>query len=394
MAIFGATAAAAFTLVVFNRKRLHAEEKARHEAELEHYAQELEAAVEKRTLELISEKEKLNAIVSAMDVGLFLADHDKKVIWINKTLSDWLGEAADNLTLDYIYAGKEVQSTTADDRLIQEVVFHTLGRRKGFFQITSTTLAGPDGNMQLLGLINDITELKKAEEQMAHSEKLASLGRLTAGIAHEIGNPLTSVSSFLQILRERETGEFEKESLDTILFHINRIADTVRQLSVMSKLPPSELKRVQVNELVESSLDLLKFDKRAKALDVVKELLLDLPETYTDSNQLSQVFVNLILNAVDAMPKGGGLTIRSYHDAESISVEFRDTGPGIAPENLKRVFDPFFTTKAKGTGLGLSVSYGIIRRLGGDMTVALVKPTGAVFTVTIPKREHGQDTRS
>jgi signal transduction histidine kinase len=271
--------------------------------------------------------------------------------------------------------------------MIQEVVHHTLGRRKGYFQITTTTLSGPDGKMQLLGLIHDITQIKKFEEQMSHSEKLASIGRLTAGIAHEIGNPLTSVFSFLQILREVETEEFKKGNLDTILFHINRIADIVRQLSGLSKLPPAAFKKVQINDLIESSLGLLQYDKRAKPIEVRKELS-ELPEIVSDANQLTQVFVNFILNAVDAMPEGGTLIIRSRENKDDIEVEIADTGVGIPRENLQRVFDPFFTTKDKGTGLGLSVSYGIIKRLGGDISVESEVDKGTSFTLNIPKRSH------
>jgi signal transduction histidine kinase len=388
IAIFFTATAAAFAFVVINRKRIKAEEKARHEAELERYASELEEAVKKQTMELTSEKEKLDAIVSTLEVGLFLADHNKRIIWVNKTLMDWLGEdKVEGLTLEDIYGGSEFQSPTADNRIIQEFVHHTLGKRTGYFQITSTTLSGPDGRTQLLGVIHDITEIKKFEEQMAHSEKLASIGRLTAGIAHEIGNPLTSVFSFLQILREMETEEFKKENLDTILFHINRIADIVRQLSGLSKLPPTAFKEVQVNDLIESSLGLLQYDKRAKTITVVKELSA-LPPVVTDGNQLSQVLMNMILNAVDAMPDGGTLTLRSRDNDGNISVEVEDTGTGISRDNLQRIFDPFFTTKDKGTGLGLSVSYGIIQRLGGDVSVKSEDGRGTAFTVTIPKRRN------
>jgi C4-dicarboxylate-specific signal transduction histidine kinase len=385
ISIFGTATAAAFAFVVINRKRIKAEESARHEAELERYASELEEAVKKQTLELTSEKEKLDAIVSTLEVGLFLADHNKRIIWVNRTLRDWLGQdKVEDLTLEDIYGGEEFQSPTANDKMIQEFVHHTIGKKTGYFQITSTTLSGPDGKMQLLGLIHDITEIKKFEVQMAHSEKLASIGRLTAGIAHEIGNPLTSVFSFLQILREMETEEFKKENLDTILFHINRIADIVRQLSGLSKLPPTAFKEVQVNELIESSLGLLQYDKRAKTITVKKELSA-LPPVVTDGNQLSQVFMNMILNAVDAMPEGGALTVRSRENEGHIAVEFQDTGTGISRENLQRIFDPFFTTKDKGTGLGLSVSYGIVQRLGGDVSVESEDGKGTTFTITIPK---------
>lgn len=383
MAIFAVTAGAAASIVVINKKRIKAEAAARHEEELKQYAATLEDAVKKQTLELSSEKEKLDAIMGALDVGLFLADRDKKIVWMNNALRDWFGGRPD-ISLDEIYAGEEI-SFTVSDWMIQEIYYHTLGAKKGYFQITSTPLAGPDGNTQLLGLIHDVTEIKRFEQQLAHSDRLSSLGRLTAGIAHEIGNPLTSVFSFLQILREGETEDFKRESLDTVLYHINRIAEIVRQLSGLSKLPPVEFKNVQVNDIIESSLSLMQYDRRAKSITVAKDIS-PLPVIVTDGNQLSQVFVNLILNAVDAMRGGGTLTVRSRDDDRFIVVKVEDTGFGILQENFQKVFDPFFTTKEKGTGLGLSVSYGIIKGLGGNISVESEFGKGTVFTVTIPKR--------
>lgn len=388
IAIFLATVVASVVMIAINKKRINAEEKVRHEKELEKYAAELEKAVEKRTMELISEKEKLFAIVEALDVGLFLSDHNKKIIWMNRALQDWFGgkEAVKGLTLDEIYAGKEI-SSTVDNMMIQEVIKHKIGDKTGYFQITSSPLVGPDGSMQLLGLIHDITELKEFETHMAHSEKLAALGSLTAGIAHEIGNPLTSVFSFLQILKEMESDKFKTESLETIIFHINRIAEIVKQMSGLSKLPPAELREVQVNELIDSSLGLIQYDKRAKAITVRKDLS-SLPAIVTDGNQLAQVFMNLLLNAVDAMPEGGTLTLRSADTDGFITVDVEDTGAGIRPENLPKVFNPFFTTKDKGTGLGLSVSYNIIKSLGGEIYVRSEAGKGTTFTLKIPKEKH------
>lgn len=385
ISIFGATGAAAFTLIALNRKRIKAEERARHEAELQVYANELERMVAAKTHELRTEKEKLDAIVEALGVGLFIADHTKKIIWMNKTLSEWFSGESD-LTIEDIYGkNASLEMSSISDKLVREVVYHTLGKRSGYYQITITPLEGPESRMQVLGVVHDVTELKKFEESMAHSEKLASLGRLTAGIAHEIGNPLTSVFSFLQILREMETDDFKKESLDTILFHINRIADIVRQLSGLAKVPPAEYKETSINELIESSLSLLQYDKRAKSITVEKQLG-DIPKIITDKNQLSQVFVNMILNAVDAMPDGGTLTVRSLTKDSNIEVEFEDTGIGISKENMARVFDPFFTTKDKGTGLGLSVSYSIMKRLGGDILVESQEGVGTKFKIRIPIR--------
>jgi signal transduction histidine kinase len=181
-----------------------------------------------------------------------------------------------------------------------------------------------------------------------------------------------------------EQDEFKKESLATIHFHISRIADIVRQLSGFSKMPAVEMKEWQVNDLIESALSLVQYDKRIKNISIVKELNSEIPKIMIDGNQLSQVFVNLILNAIDAMPEGGTLTVMSSVVGGEIRIEFRDTGVGIHRENLAKVFDPFFTTKEKGTGLGLTVSYSIIRRFNGHITAESEVGRGSNFIVSLP----------
>lgn len=233
---------------------------------------------------------------------------------------------------------------------------------------------------------------KRAEEwarhekelEMMHSEKLASLERLTSGITSEIGNPLTSVFSFIDVLMDMEEDEFKKETLETIFFHMSRISDILKQLSGYSKMTPLELKACKVNNLIEDSLSLIQYDKRVQDITVVRDLRSDLPAITTDGNQLSQVIVNIVLNAADAMPNGGTLTIRSRVQNGGIAIDFEDTGVGIDRESLGRIFDPFYTTKEKGTGLGLAVSYSIIKNLNGNLTVESELNKGSRFMITLP----------
>ncbi|MCL5023487.1 MAG: ATP-binding protein, partial [Nitrospirae bacterium] len=185
-------------------------------------------------------------------------------------------------------------------------------------------------------------------------------------------------------LKEMEQDSFKKESLGTIYFHINRIADILKQLSGFSKTPPVELKPWNVNSLVESALSLIQYDKRAKDISIVRDFWDGMPEITTDGNQLSQVIVNVILNAVDAMPEGGTLTIRTTASDGSVLIVFEDTGIGISKENIGRIFDPFFTTKEKGTGLGLAVSYSIIKKLSGSLVVESEPKKGSKFVITLP----------
>ncbi len=233
---------------------------------------------------------------------------------------------------------------------------------------------------------------KQLEQQVMHSEKLAALGRLAAGVAHEIGNPLTSISTFAQLLREMATDEFTQSSLDIINNHIQRITEIVRQMSTFSRATSTNIKYAQLNDVLQSTLDLMRLDKRMKhTIDISVNMDPALPKTMIDEGQAAQVFINIILNALDAMPDGGHLQIstsrgKDDQDQDAILVAFADTGSGIPQNELAKIFDPFYTTKeiGKGTGLGLSLSYNIIKRFKGDITVDSEVNRGTVFTIIIP----------
>jgi PAS domain S-box-containing protein len=238
----------------------------------------------------------------------------------------------------------------------------------------------------------EVAEHRKLEQQVLHSEKLAALGRLAAGVAHEIGNPLTSISTFAQLLREMATDEFAQNSLDIINNHIQRITEIVRQMSAFSRPGATNVKMQQVNDILRSSLDLMRFDKRMKStIEISVDLDPEVPKTMIDEGQIAQVFINIILNALDAMPEGGRLTVRSRHrlneeGLDIISISFADTGVGIPDVDFAKIFDPFYTTKeaGKGTGLGLSVSYNIVKSFKGDIKVESSVGKGTTFTIILP----------
>jgi signal transduction histidine kinase len=181
-----------------------------------------------------------------------------------------------------------------------------------------------------------------------------------------------------------EDDPFKKDSLETIYFHVNRISETLKQLSGFTKMPKEELKQCHVNEILGTSINLMQYDKKAKNIIFEKDLAADIPDIVCDGDQLSQVFVNLTLNAVDAMPDGGTLSVSSALMNGSIVIRFADTGSGIPASDLPKIFDPFYTTKEKGTGLGLAVSYSIIKKMNGVITVDSEIGKGTTFTITIP----------
>lgn len=388
ISIFITTSIVSTLLIVFNKKRIKAEEVSKRKEELERYAAELEERVTERTAELAGEKEKLNTVVNAIGGGIMLIDSHGKIQWANQKSKEIIGREVTGLLCEDLWADCSILSDTKVGDINTSIMSNLFGQKDRYFQVTNAPLKGANGEvLGYIRLIQDVTEMKTMEEQIQHSEKLASIGRLAAGIAHEIGNPLTSIFSFVQILREMELDKFKKESLETIYFHINRISEILKQLSGFTKMPAGEASECRINDIIETSLNLIQYDKKAKNVSIVKELSPSLPEVVCSGNQLSQVFVNLILNAIDAMPDGGSLTIKSMTRGSDIVIRFEDTGVGIPKEDLTRIFDPFYTTKEKGTGLGLAVSYDIIKKMNGALSIESELGKGSIFTIALPCKE-------
>jgi signal transduction histidine kinase len=225
---------------------------------------------------------------------------------------------------------------------------------------------------------------REATREMMHAEKLASLERLTSGIATEIGSPLTSIFSFVDVLMAREQDELKLETLETIRFHMNTISDTLRQLSRFSEQPSVELSACRVNSLIEDALALIQYDPKVQNITFVRDLAPHLPEIRTDKPGLSQVIVNIILRAADAMSGRGTITVRSRLSQDRIALEFEHSGVGLSREELKKIFDQLPLDRERGGGVGLSVSYGMVRRLGGDLAVDSEPGKGTRFSVTLP----------
>ena len=232
----------------------------------------------------------------------------------------------------------------------------------------------------------------ETQRQLIRSEKLASLGRLAAGVAHEINNPLTGVLTFSSLLlRHTDENDPQREDLETIVQETNRCKEIVKGLLEFSRQTEPHKKQGDVNEIIREALSLMENQALIQSVKVVQELNADVPGIVVDTDQIQQVFINVILNALDAMPEGGTLRVRSDLASEGCAVQvvFSDTGDGIPPEHMDKVFDPFFTTKRpnEGTGLGLAVSYGIIERHGGKIEVESEVGVGTTVTIALPVEE-------
>ncbi len=238
-----------------------------------------------------------------------------------------------------------------------------------------------------LGAHRDITEQKILEQQLVRSQRMESIGTLAAGIAHEVGNPLTAISSLVQVI-ERTTGdEFAKEKLALINNQVTRITKIIRNLVDFSRPSVNIVKGTDVNKVIHDALNIVQYGRRVKNIEFKLEMSEQLPAINSVSDQLVQVLINLLINAIDSLDgKPGTITLRSYEKDNAVSIEVRDNGKGIKEEDREKIFEPFFTTKeiGKGTGLGLWVSYGIIKRFGGDIAVESAEGKGSRFTITFP----------
>ncbi len=236
-------------------------------------------------------------------------------------------------------------------------------------------------------LASDIEQMKRLNEHLLRTDRLAAMGTLAAGVAHEVNNPLASISSLVQMLRKNADGDRESaEMLTLVSEQIERIARVTKDLTEFARVRPAARTNVSINALIESSLRLASFDARFQKLSVVAEFDETLPRIEVDADQIQQVFLNLFFNARDAMPDGGELTVRTARTDNAINITIKDTGTGISDAAVKQIFDPFFTTKptGEGTGLGLSVCYGIVTAHDGTVELTRTGPEGSEFTVKLP----------
>jgi two-component system NtrC family sensor kinase len=246
-----------------------------------------------------------------------------------------------------------------------------------------------DGKLAGLISFTDITEQKRQNERLMMTDRLASLGELASGTAHELNNPLTSIIGFSQLIMEREVPDDIREDLKLINTEAQRAANVTKNLLTFARKHAPVKQLSQINSIIEDVLKLRAYEHKANNIGVVKQLHPDLPEMMADYFQMQQVFMNIIINAEYFMTgahKRGTLTITTKKQNGTVRISFADDGPGIPPENLKRIFDPFFTTKetGKGTGLGLSICHGIVTEHGGQIYARSQFGKGATILVELP----------
>jgi hypothetical protein len=236
-------------------------------------------------------------------------------------------------------------------------------------------------------IFDDVTDRAELEQRLVQADKLSSIGLLAAGVAHEVNTPLAVISTYAQMLGKQVAGDAQKTViLDKIAKQTFRASEIVNSLLNFSRTSSTSFGDVSLNKVILETLSLLDHQLQKAGIQVKTEMDANLPAVHGNTGKLQQVFLNLFLNARDAMTAGGTLEVRTWSDGLGVKAEVADSGPGIAPENLHRIYDPFFTTKAarKGTGLGLSVTYGIMQEHGGSIEVANRPGGGARFHLELP----------
>jgi len=239
-------------------------------------------------------------------------------------------------------------------------------------------------------------ELQETQQQLAQAAKLASVGELAGGMAHEINTPITSILSLASHMAEgksaAEVPPKHRKSLKVIAQQAERVSKTVRNLLTFGRQSRFELGRVDVRELLEAAISLVQCRLKAQDVRLRRDFNGNLPVVLGDANRLTEVVVNLLNNAIDSMPEGGTLIVRACSEPDpdgggGVRLEVADTGCGIAPDHLHRIFDPFFTTKepGRGTGLGLSISHGIVKDHSGQISAYSQPGQGTTVVVTLPK---------
>jgi two-component system NtrC family sensor kinase len=228
---------------------------------------------------------------------------------------------------------------------------------------------------------------KETQLQIGQSEKLAAIGRLAAGIAHEINNPLTSILNFAHLVKEKKTNDAEDlRDLNVIIDETNRVRKIVRELLDFARQSPAKMESIDMNKVLQQLVSLIIKQKEFREIRFVEHYDEKLGTVYADKNQIQQVFLNLLLNSAESIPQQGTITIITRHKPDHCIISITDTGCGIRSEDVSKIFDPFYTTKpvGKGTGLGLSVSYGIVKQYKGEIHCESREGEGSTFSVTIP----------
>ena len=337
-------------------------------------------------------------LVANLPVGLVATDKHGKIVFFN-------GEAERITGVVFSQAKGKGPNEILPDRLSEIARILDRGERVSeremeceFVQgksvpvsVTASRIVNDQG--RLVGgvlIVKDLAEIRSLREEVRRKEKLAALGGLAAGVAHEIRNPLSSIKGMASYLGSKfDEKSADREAADVMIREVDRLNRVVGELLEFARPPGLHSKETDINELLRHSVKLVRKEADSKNMEIRLELSQGPSTGFIDPDRFSQCLLNLFINALQAMESNGTLTVRSIpNENGSIAVEIEDTGPGIKGENMAKIFDPYFTTKAKGTGLGLAIAHKIVEAHGGRIAVRNAPKGGALFSIHIPKKQN------
>ncbi len=355
--------------------------------------------LEERLKELTRARDYNENLLKSMNSGVVVINFECFVITFNKAAEEILGLGKQEVI------GSSIFDHTVFSGLY-ELLIDTLKTERSYIRheiwvrnhegndvplgvSTSVLKDRNDDSMGIIAIFRDLTEIKELERKVEQAKRLASLGEMAAGVAHEIRNPLNPIRGFAQMISEDlPPGDPKNKYTKIIIEQVDHLGKIVNDLLDFAKYVDLTIGSCDIWDVINETLQLLSEGAGLPpGIDVKLEGELSPPAIPADSNRLMQVFINLFRNGIESMAGEGILTIAVEVDEQMVSVIVKDTGPGIQAEDLGRLFNPFFTTKSGGTGLGLSITYGIIERHGGMISAVNQPDGGAVFTLSLPREE-------
>lgn len=332
-----------------------------------------------------------HSVISNIPAGIVTSSYKEDVLFVNRAAEQILGlsekqiigKGLDNIFPDQLFQiNKEIEK---QGLVLDREIEISIQGKKRYISVSAAKILNEDG--MYVGkafILKDQTDMKALEDQVKTKEKLAAIGELAAGIAHEIRNPLSSIKGLARFFYEKFSDRSEeKEAAEVMVHEVERLNRTVSELLEFARPTDLRIRRCSVNELVTHCLKLVQEDLKAKdiRLDYTLENKL---EAELDPDKMAQCLLNLLVNGIESMSKGGRLTVRLNKDDTYIKIHLKDSGKGIPKKDLRKIFDPYFTTKPSGTGLGLAIVYKIIEAHNGKVEVFSEVGKGTEFIITLP----------
>jgi len=364
------------------------------EKKLQEYAEHLEEMVEERTRELKESEAKLKDLFKTIPDSVAIIDLNANLLEFNETTLELFGYSREQIigknVFDFIAeedrekAVQGMKQTLEEGSVRIQLMVSRKDGRKIPVELNSSVLKDPTGNLVgFVGVLRDITERKRMEEQLLKSERMAAIGQLATMVGHDLRNPLTSLQNacyYLKMKLESSKDKKIKKMFEVMDKEINHANNIVKDLLDFARVKKPELKKVDLISSIQEALTQLKFPENVKLTTKFSEV----PTIEADPDQLRRIFQNIALNGIQAMPNSGKLTVSTRKNGSFIEVAFTDTGVGIPEENMDKIFTPLFTTKAQGVGLGLPICKNLVEGHNGRIEVKSKVGEGSTFTVKLP----------